>query len=130
MRTETKQSEQFNSRKSKNLAKMQKHGKRLLNIFPDAREKDPVKLYRKLNCIERRLAILRNDNDIGVMFDIASKILGCKPDTTNIILRSDPRGYAGHLLKIDRNEMLEKKIDLPTDFRGDGIIAPAIQKLH
>jgi hypothetical protein len=109
--------------------RVRKHGEQLLQIFPDAIERDPVKLCRKL----RRLEAQGNRHSLSVCNDshycrddyshaetIADRII----DRVHTLLGSerpwlnqDPRGYA---LKVD----LINGERLHTDWGGYGIIAP------
>jgi hypothetical protein len=106
------------------------HGEALLRIFPEAAERDPEKLCRKLRRLERlgealgvRLCNGPNFAEVeadAIESDIVAKanaLLG----TDRVWLNRDPRGYA---LKIDlrRNEKLHR------DWGGYGIIAPDLSE--
>lgn len=118
-----------------------RHGKALLRAFPDATEKDPVALCRKLrrleNAMNRHATNLCNLPDYQPIWEAekvkAGKrllaILG-KTNLEHVFFNSDARGYT---LKIDDdwtrkyNEIERTKSDclvLYTDFGGYGVIAP------
>ena len=112
------------------------HGKKLLRIFPNAIERDPVKLCKKLRRIETALSRIAtqycngdiNDDEIDseserLMSQVQQllnvPVLGAK--WQSIFFNRDPRGYA---LKIDDKFMREAKLNLHQDLGGYGIIAP------
>lgn len=128
----------------KQRAAIQKHGEALLAIFPEATERDPVTLCKRLRRIEgsaHRHAERRCNEDVPdrecerVKTLTANKLaalLGSGSD--RIWLNGDPRGYA---LKVDlRKTPCGKSLDdtgchcpaerLHTDWGGYGIIAPEI----
>jgi hypothetical protein len=111
-----------------------RHGKQLLAIFPNAIERDPVKLCKKLRKLEIAANKLATDNCngdgdyqqnneyLGKIEDTVSHLLGIKSATNEpLYLNTDPRGYA---LKIDDAYMEANNIDLHRDWGGYGIIAP------
>ncbi|HPZ83877.1 MAG TPA: hypothetical protein PL064_10600 [Thermogutta sp.] len=111
------------------------HGKKLLAIFPDATEQDPVLLSRKLRKLEVRAGKLAEaycNGDIdGTEWEAESvklraavvKILGCG-ETFPVFVNADARGYA---LKIAREAMSSHKWDLAKDWGGYGLLAPDLR---
>lgn len=119
-------------------AAIRKHGEQLLAIFPNATERDPVKLCRKL----RRLEVQGNEFALrlcnGPEFvseeaqdAVEERILKAVDSLLQsragvgpaIILNRDPRGYA---LKIPSESMCRHSFRLWSDMGGYGIIAPEI----
>lgn len=108
---------------------IEKHGRQLLAIFPEALEKDPVKLCKRLRRLETqadRWNVAYCNGDIDTeghtkrterIIDRAIELL--LPVDRGIRFNSDPRGYA---LKVD----LQNGERLHTDWGGYGIIAPEI----
>lgn len=112
------------------------HGKKLLAIFPDAAERDPVKLCKRLRKLEQAAAAsiaLRlcngpeypNEDDADTAFDrvlaLVNKLLQPGVPLVPIFINRDPRGYA---LKISDEWMREHRPSLHSDWGGYGIIAP------
>ena len=99
------------------------HGRQLLAIFPNAIERDPVELCRKLRRLESTAHKAAEDYCNVQDFDWESasakhaakvaKLLG----DDRVWVNGDPRGYA---LKID----LAPGEKLYSDWGGYGIIAP------
>ena len=117
---------------AKTLEAVKKHGEQLLAIFPNATEKDPVALCKKLRRIETVAHKLAEDccNHLSMEspeYDARhenlkariAKVLGdVGPD---VDINMDPRGYA---LKIDDLWMQAANAKLHRDWGGYGIIAP------
>jgi len=129
--------------------RIEQHGRNLLAIFPNAIEKDPVKLCKKLRRIEtaarygatcycngcglmergRGFDFGANENDWEDFSDMqrakVEKVLNPSPELLNaLIINGDARGYA---LKIGSDFMrvlIETGLNLQTDMGGYGIIAP------
>lgn len=107
------------------MERIERHGKQLLAIFPQAKEQDPVKLCKRLRRLEleaEQMAVAYCNGEIetdkweaisGKMASIVNDLLG----TSRVWVNGDPRGYA---LKIDLagGEVLHR------DMGGYGIIAP------
>lgn len=125
---------------AKTEAAVRKHGEDLLTIFPDATERDPVNLCRKLRKLERKGAALGlrlcNGPDFGdegeradaIEEKILTKVnaLLNSPATVPVFLNRDPRGYA---LKIDEAWMRDRReLRLHRDWGGYGIIAPDLSE--
>lgn len=105
--------------------RIERHGRELLAIFPDATDRDPVSLCKKLRRIEAsasKHAERRCNEDVpesehsrfvAMTENKLRNLLG----SDRVWLNGDPRGYA---LKIDLNpgEALHR------DWGGYGIIAP------
>ncbi len=125
---------------AKTEAAVRKHGETLLAIFPEAIERDPVNLCRKLRKLEREGAALGlrlcNGPDFGdegeqadaIEEKILTKVnalLGNDSGAVPVILNRDPRGYA---LKIDEAWLQAarryKGCCIHQDWGGYGIIAP------
>ncbi len=117
----------------KQRAAIEKHGEALLVIFPDATERDPVELCKKVRRIEaaahrhaermcseegyyNRWTDEHGDDIRDTQLERRlRKLLGSE----RAWLNGDPRGYA---LKVD----LAEGERLHTDWGGYGIIAPEI----
>lgn len=107
------------------------HGLDLLAIFPDAIEKDPVKLCKKLFSLEVKAHKLAEnwcngyiqtddiDRTIQPIMSKVEKILGISATDAGIFFNGDCRGYA---LKVKSDKT--KGTNLYRDFGGYGIIAP------
>jgi hypothetical protein len=134
------------------LKAVTRHGETLLRAFPNATEKNPVALCKKLRRIETSVApiILRNCNE-GVPEDEmdaatdkalarVGKLLGldkCGIAFCKLFVSRDPRGYA---LKLDnddgtgwfsdwqKQQYAAKLPALHTDMGGYGIIAPDLNQ--
>ena len=124
-----------------------RHGQQLLAIFPDATERDPVKLCKKLRRLESQAHAIAMrlcngpeygrgevDTRIEGILQRVNGLLGNareqQADGTwvNIVpifANRDPRGYA---LKIDDEYMRAHNLQLHRDLGGYGIIAPEIGK--
>ena len=113
---------------------IERHGRRLLAIFPRANIKDPLTLCRRLRRIEAdasRNALRLCNGEImqseysthaGALLGEVNAILGAV-EGVKLIINGDPRGYA---LKIDDASMRDGRLSLHTDMGGYGIIAPEI----
>jgi hypothetical protein len=119
---------------AKTLEAITRHGESLLKAFPNATEKNPVALCKKLRRIENSIAliILRNcnegvpDDEMDAATDKAkmrvAKLLGITPATKDhcgegwhaLQINRDPRGYA---LKLS-SEWTDKFNDT---LRGSGL---------
>lgn len=135
---------------AKTLEAVKTHGQRLLAIFPNASEQDPVALCKKLRRVEtkahRATTCLCNTNTLDLMelspwhykhgFEQATeeeqdaffekikarlvKLLG--PEAGELVhINRDPRGYA---LKVKDEIMRERGLVLYADLGGYGILAP------
>lgn len=121
----------------KQLAAIERHGKQLLAIFPDATERDPVKLCKKLRRLEREGNQFALQLCNGLEFpheDVAEAkaesillkvdaVLRFTKSGPNVRLNRDPRGYA---LKIGDKDAA--KLSIHKDWGGYGIIAPEFNK--
>lgn len=119
---------------AKTLEAVRKHGEQLLAIFPNATERDPVALCRKLRRVEAVAHKLAEDccnwlsmesdehknREAKILYRL-SQILGSRWSGPPVHLNMDPRGYA---LKIDDAYMRDHNIQLYRDMGGYGIIAP------
>jgi hypothetical protein len=123
------------NKKENMYQQIEDHGKNLLAIFPDTKEKDPIKLCKKLRRLEKKIYyfIFKYSND-GINSEqkefecekILKKVktLLNTSDDSIFINQEDPCGYA---LKIERDKALSlcregKNIYL--DFGCYGILAP------
>ena len=113
------------------------HGRELLDIFPDAQERDPVKLCKKLRRLEvkaHRLAEQWCNGDIDETTwvkgsdDCLTTAIGilCPERSLGdaLFVNGDPRGYA---LKINDRFMRDSGAKLHRDWGGCGILAPEIK---
>lgn len=128
-------------------ARIRQHGETLLTIFPNATERDPIKLCKKLRRIEREGAAFalrccngpefaseeEQEAEHDRILNKALALLNTDTATVPVFLNQDPRGYA---LKIDDEWMRasvgrEQFYDTPArrlhkDWGGYGILAPEI----
>lgn len=126
--------------------RIEDHGRNLLAIFPDATERDPVKLCKRLRRLEARAhqhaerlcsdAAYANSSQArhdAVERDIRQRLralLEPDPDAPKgsrvpVLINRDPRGYA---LKIDDQWLRESGRTLFTDWGGYGILAPDLRE--
>lgn len=116
---------------AKTLEAVKRHGEQLLAIFPQATERDPVALCKKLRRVEtaahkwaleccnwRDPSEAEQEANDAKIYDRVERILGT---TAGIVYNKDPRGYA---LKIDDAVMRAHGYALHRDWGGYGIIAP------
>ena len=105
--------------------RIEKHGRQLLEIFPDADEQDPVKLCKKLRRIEARVdraaCGYANGTTSEAQFEAVADAVYIQLRnllrSDRVWINSDPRGYA---LKVN----LADGEELHRDWGGYGIIAP------
>ena len=124
--------------KAKQLESIRAHGEQLLAIFPEATERDPVKLCKKLRRLEAAGNVIglrmcngppysterAEDKDCDDVLRKVNDLLGnMQGDAVPIFLNRDPRGYA---LKIKDGWMRKHNATLHRDWGGYGIIAPEI----
>ena len=108
---------------------IQLHGRQLLAIFPEAAEKDPDRLCRKLRKLESEAHQLAENacNGVGSDHEAETERVVCavqrllRDDAGRVWINGDPRGYA---LKIN----LRPGEQLYQDFGGYGIIAPDLRE--
>ncbi len=123
--------------KQTRLDRIAQHGRNLLAIFPNATERDPVKLCKKL----RRLEIKANqaaidlcnvpnyqDRAEAILERVAAEVTALlknqeHTNTPNVFINRDPRGYA---LKISDQWLRAFDMPLHRDMGGYGIVAPEI----
>jgi hypothetical protein len=114
---------------------IERHGRQLLAIFPNATERDPVKLCRQLRKIQggADLSIIRHCN-YGLTeesqdqaeqraLDALDRVLAWRAAGVPVFVNWDPRGYA---LKIRDEWVRAQGADIARDWGGYGIIAPEI----
>lgn len=112
-----------------------RHGNRLLSLWPDATEQDPIKLCKKLRRIETEAHYLAVDLCNGTLTyeqadhieerlrDRITRTLGDGPP---VMINRDPRGFA---LKIPHEWMQEHRpVNIYSDWGGYGIIAPDLTR--
>lgn len=121
------------------MSRIEKHGQNLLAIFPNAHERDPVKLCKKLRRLEGKAQAIalrlcngpeypggydKVDNLTTAILAKVNAILGNSgPDSVPVFINRDPRGYA---LKIEDSWVSKNYETKPIhrDWGGYGIIAP------
>ena len=116
-----------------------KHGRQLLAIFPNATERDPIKLCKRLRALEKRanaVAVrLCNgpeypggpdavDKITNAILARVNKLLG-NTGGVPVFINRDPRGYA---IKVHARYTRELGLDIPRDWGGYGIIAPDLSR--
>ena len=107
------------------------HGEQLLAIFPNAIERDPVKLCKRLRrlevCGSKAAEAYCNGDFSDAKWVIAktATLAGLrtllKPGDVPVFISGDPRGYA---LKIDNGYMAAHGVAMHRDLGGYGILAP------
>src|SRR4051812_7144434 len=127
------------ARKQGQRERIEEHGRRLLAIFPNAKEQDPYKLCVKLRRLEAKAAALAlrgcngpewdHEGEQEAAYDAvladAKKLLGNDGKRyIPMFINRDPRGYQ---LKINDKWMAETGWPLERDWGGYGIIAPEIR---
>jgi hypothetical protein len=118
--------------KAKMYQDIQKHGEKLLKIFPNAKQKDPVKLCKSLRTYERKISaitlalcngdphLIDGDSQLDNLHNKVGALL--KPSHARpFFINRDPRGYA---LKIQDTDSRIHSADLHRDMGGYGILAP------
>lgn len=116
-----------------------RHGNQLLSIFPNARERDALRLCKKLRRLEKRgeSMAVRSCNGpqyregeleraVEDLLRSVNTLLGNinRRKLVPILVNLDPRGYA---LKIDDSYVREHGLSIQTDWGGYGILAPKIE---
>lgn len=125
------------NRRAAMLNRIEQHGRHLLTIFPNATERDPVKLCKRLRRLEAQGAALALENcNVGIedaeYFERQARILSRVHALLNynaqevpVFVNGDPRGYA---LKIDDAWMrAHPEYTLHRDWGGYGILAPDLR---
>ena len=130
----------MSTKKQRQAEQIKAHGENLLHLFPNATERDPIALCKKLRRLEAKASRITTDycngdfdaGENGEKLDAAldpilakvNAILGNSgPDAVPIFVNCDPRGYG---LKIDDDWMRKTGARLYSDWGGYGIIAPEI----
>lgn len=116
---------------AKTLEAITKHGNDLLAIFPNATERDPVALCKKLRRIEnaasrwaleccnwRDPSVEEQEANESKIFARVQKLLGT---TDGVVYNKDPRGYA---LKLNDEWTRTHAPHIHRDWGGYGILAP------
>jgi len=110
--------------------RIHQHGTKLLRLFPNATERDPIKLCKRLRTLEgkaRQLAEDRCTRDVPEKerdqreTAIAARVSRLLGDGAPWFLNGDPRGYG---LKIPSEWITENAPWFYTDWGGYGILAP------
>lgn len=115
----------MSTKKERMYQRIAEHGRRLLVLFPDALEHDPVRLCKRLRRFQTQIdsvtvdlcngAISRDEGN-ELLDDYHERVAGYLA-SERVWVNRDPRGYA---LKID----LADGEHLSRDMGGYGIIAP------
>ena len=132
---------------AKTLEAVRRHGETLLAAFPNATEKNPVALCKKLRRIEAAVArpildYCNGDNGMTVeKLDVetdkaqarATKLLGGFRGFCGLFINRDPRGHALKLSdewtrKFNAKRYAASLPELHTDMGGYGIIAPDLNQ--
>jgi len=111
-----------------------RHGEKLLKLFPNAKQQDPVKLCKSLRRYEgkaERVTVALCNGDMALEegdcqlqklhYKVRLLLGGNGAETRWIFINQDPRGYA---LKIDSDDSKIQEFDLYRDLGGYGILAP------
>jgi hypothetical protein len=126
--------------KQRQYEQIKAHGENLLHLFPNATERDPIALCKKLRRLEAKTSRITTDycngdfdaGENGEKLDAAldpilakvNAILGnTGKNPVPVFVNRDPRGYA---LKIDDVWIHNKQARIYSDWGGYGIIAPEI----
>lgn len=131
----------MNAKKAEMIERIRQHGQNLLAIFPNATDRDPVSLCKKLRGLESRATRITTalcngetndkaaDDALNAILVKVTTLLGNHAPIVPVFINRDPRGYA---LKIS-DEWLNKqrsshktayKAIIHRDMGGYGIIAP------
>lgn len=131
---------------AKTLEAIRKHGESLLRAFPNASEKDPVALCKKLRRVETATHLaferycngdvceLEADKAEQIAINRLNKVLNLfGTDWKRIVINRDPRGYA---IKLDstwthnRNAVAlrDGEPQIYRDMGGYGILAPDLNQ--
>ena len=114
-------------------ARIIKHGRKLQKIFPAVASMDPIALCKKLRRLEnmanRAATNLCNVANYQETFDATKndvlgkldKLLQFRALKIPVFVNGDPRGYA---LKIDCEYVRANRLDICTDWGGEGLLAP------
>ena len=134
----------MSTKKQRQAEQIKAHGENLLHLFPNATERDPIALCKKLRRLEAKASRITTDycngdfdaGENGEKLDAAldpilakvNAILGnTGKNPVPVFINRDPRGYA---LKIKSEYMAGAgwiaQWALMRDWGGDGIIAPEI----
>ena len=113
------------TQKAKMYAAIERHGRQLLKLFPNAKQPDPIALCKALRRWEGQASARATDYCNGKIEQdewerISDRIrasVNTYLGTDRVWINGDPRGYA---LKID----LQPGEELHRDWGGYGIIAP------
>ena len=121
--------------KAEMYKKIRQHGETVLKLFPEAKEKDPVKLCKKLRMYELKISAItlalcneekvdheKADRELDRLYIKVDCLLLSEPqERVAFIINRDPRGYA---LKIPTEDQRIKEYGLYRDLGGYGILAP------
>ena len=124
---------------SKQEQAIRAHGENLLRIFPNAAERDPIALCKKLRRFEAQANAIalrlcngpafdfpdQADRKIDGIIDRVCMLLGNTDNAVPIFCNRDPRGYA---LKIADSYLRNNPCRIHQDWGGYGILAPEIGK--
>lgn len=128
--------------KEEQRERIEQHGRNLLAVFPDATEKDPVKLCKKLRRLEKAAHDLaergcngpewaseeEQDSAYDAILDKVNMLLLFHNNMLPVFINRDPRGYALKVSSIWQAQ--QKAAHQPyigqEDWGGYGIIAPDI----
>ncbi len=133
----------MSTKKQRQNDQIKAHGENLLHLFPNANEKDPIALCKKLRRLEAKASRITtdycngdfDDGESGEKLDAAldsilakvNAILGNTgiPSEIPVFINRDPRGYA---IKIEDDWVRANYESKPIfrDWGGYGIIAPEI----
>jgi len=130
----------MSTKKQRQYEQIKAHGENLLHLFPNATERDPIALCKKLRRLEAKTSRITTDycngdfdaGENGEKLDAAldpilakvNAILGnTGKNPVPVFVNRDPRGYG---LKIDDDWMRKTGARLYSDWGGYGIIAPEI----
>lgn len=122
----------MSTKKERMYERIENHGEKLLVIFPNASEQDPILLSKAALKLERFIHQAELDDCNGTASDESvakreeaarrrfQKLFGTKLEG-DFFINGDARGYT---LKVKDSAMRKQNIDLPRDWGGYGIIAP------
>lgn len=118
-------------------AAIEKHGKDLLKLFPNAKIKDPIALCKTLHRLEIKANRAATDycntgeqsaHDLGeALTDKAAAILGVSAENgISVFFNGDARGYALKIGGINNRDLssFNDNIRIYKDWGGYGIVAP------
>jgi hypothetical protein len=119
---------------AKQAKRIVEHGEQLLALFPNASNKNPVSLCKRLRRLENRahtfalrlcngpeMSEEKQERFAAALLEAVDGLLKFSETGPAVFLNRDPRGYA---LKIEPDDVAKSDRTIHQDWGGYGIIAP------